>query len=133
LYQDLYNDPRKYTSAFPVWEDSIARLRHSHLQHVNFLRKSYHDLEQEIEAQMAKEEAERKVQEAQFPKSIEDFYMKPKDVQHRAARFLLLTDSAKQEKTLSEFGWAWRQVKPLLDEMEGNVSRDCKIIRKSAE
>lgn len=97
-------------------------MRHAHLQRLHVLRVKYRDAEQKAEAQIATEEAERKNQEALFPNSIEDFYMKPKDVQHRAARFLLLTDGAKQEKTLSEFGWAWRQVKPLQDEMKNSVS-----------
>jgi hypothetical protein len=70
--------------------------------------------------EMLEEEA-RKRQEAQFPVSIEDFHGKPKDVQHRAARFLVLEEGTKQEKMLSEYGWAWRQVKPLQEEMTKNV------------
>ncbi|KAF9468970.1 hypothetical protein BDZ94DRAFT_1182777 [Collybia nuda] len=120
---ELFNDPRKYPSILSVWEDSISHMRHAHLRHLQYLREEYRKAEQLAEAQIAKEEAERKAQEALFPSSIEDFYMKPKDVQHRAARFLLLTDSSKQEKTLSEFGWAWRQVKPLQDEMKVNASK----------
>lgn len=69
----------------------------------------------------AQEEEARKRREAQFPLSIEDFRAKVKDVQHRAARFLVLEDGTRQEKMLAEYGWAWRQVKPLQEEMAKNV------------
>jgi len=56
-----------------------------------------------------------------FPQSKDDFYNKPNDVRVRAARFLV-ADPARQERMLSEFQWAWRQVKPLQDIFSKDVS-----------
>jgi len=56
-----------------------------------------------------------------FPQSKEDFKTKPNDVKIRAARFLC-ADRAKQEKMLTDYQWAWRQVKPLQDVFAKDVS-----------
>jgi hypothetical protein len=65
-------------------------------------------------------ERNQKVAEMDFPQSIAEYRLKPKDTQHRAARFLVLESDEQREKMLSEFTWAWRQVTPLKEEFEAN-------------
>ena len=93
-----------------LWEDDWALMRYTHLS-----------LLQSLYQKRTEMENARRQEEAQFPLSIEDFRRKSKDIQHRAARFLVLDDDARREKMMSEYGWAWRQVKPLLEEMSKNV------------
>ncbi|KAJ7089204.1 hypothetical protein B0H15DRAFT_839886 [Mycena belliarum] len=56
-----------------------------------------------------------------FPQSIDEYRLKPKETQHRIARFLLLETEDQRDKMLTEFGWAWRQVTPLKDEFQANI------------
>lgn len=97
------------------WEDELERLRYSHLEQLV-------PLYQELKQTEIREKEERKRREADFPASIEDYHTKPADVKMRVARFLHTTNEARQEKMLSEFGWAWRQVKPLQEVYRKNVS-----------
>jgi hypothetical protein len=96
-------------------------MRYTHLRRLQTLYQKRAEIEAAQRQQEAQEEEARIRQEAQFPVSIEDFRRRSKDVQHRAARFLVLSDDARQEKMLTEFGWAWRQVRPLQEEMANNV------------
>lgn len=56
----------------------------------------------------------RRQREQIFPQSKEEFNTKANDIKLRVARFLV-ADPARQEKMLSDYNWAWRQVKPLQD------------------
>lgn len=119
--QELYEDTRTMPDLVSLWEDDLALMRHTHLRHLHSLYQKRTEMENMRRQEEAQEEEARRRQEAQFPSSIEDFQRKSKDVQHRAARFLVLDDDTRREKMLSEYGWAWRQVKPLLEEMSHNV------------
>jgi hypothetical protein len=96
-------------------------MRYTHLRHLQPLYQKRAEVEAAQRQQEAQDEEVRRRQEAQFPVSIEDFRRKSKDIRHRAARFLVLDDDVRQEKMLTEFGWAWRQVGPLQAEMAKNV------------
>ncbi|KAF9525926.1 hypothetical protein CPB83DRAFT_885221 [Crepidotus variabilis] len=102
-----------YTSGFrdaPTqldWTNGYEILRYTFLSQFLALKTQQLELEQQ-------EELARKQREQLFPQSKEDFHNKPHDVQMRAARFLV-ADKIKQERLISQYQWAWRQVKPLQD------------------
>ena len=89
------------------WQDDYEAARYTYISQYLALLKQKNELE-------SREEDTRKRREQMFPSSFEDFKGKPRDIQLRAARFLV-ADVQKQEKMLSEFNWAWRQVQPLKD------------------
>jgi len=115
--EELYEDTRFPADLISLWDNDLALMRYTHLRHLHSLYQKRVEIETAKRLQEAQEEEARRRQEGQFPVSIEDFRRKPKDVQHRAARFLVLDDGVRQEKMLTEYGWAWRQVKPLQEEM----------------
>ena len=116
LKQKLYSeDFRRDRHQLSSWEDSIAHMRYTHFSALLPLQKR-------LKEQQIKEEEERKRRDAEFPLSIDEFKAKPKDIQHRVAVFLTTSDLNGQEKMLSEYGWAWRQVKPLQEVYDKNVS-----------
>ncbi|KII87098.1 hypothetical protein PLICRDRAFT_112494 [Plicaturopsis crispa FD-325 SS-3] len=115
---DKFHRDRKYALQEAEWDDALARIRRAHLQTTLPLHRQRAHLR-------AAEEERRKRLDARFPKSITEYYdIWNKDVQLRIARFLL-ADRVRQETMMSEFGWAWRQVEPLLGEMQKNVSTVC--------
>jgi hypothetical protein len=59
---------------------------------------------------------------AQFPESVEAYHAMAnnQDMQLRVARFLV-APGGMRDGMLSDFGWAWRQVKPLIDAFERDV------------
>jgi len=63
----------------------------------------------------------RQKQDATFPLTLEEFRSKPRAIQIRVANYLSF-DAAKRERMMTEFGWAYRQVIPLVREFEMNVS-----------
>ena len=89
------------------WQDDYEAARYTYISQYLVLAKQRNDIE-------THEEEMRKRREQMFPISFEDFKGKARDIQLRAARFLV-ADNAKQERMLSEFNWAWRQVQPLKD------------------
>jgi hypothetical protein len=95
------------------WQDDYEAARYIYISQHLALAKQRNEIE-------VREEEIRKRREQMFPTSFEDFKGKSRDIQLRAARFLV-ADTAKQEKMLSEFNWAWRQVKPLKDIFTKNV------------
>ncbi|KAF8884075.1 hypothetical protein CPB84DRAFT_1789564 [Gymnopilus junonius] len=97
------SDPTPY----PSFQNHFIQLRYTYLTQLLSLQKS----KQEHEANLAKLRRQR---ELMFPQSKEEWATKPQDVRLRVARFLV-ADPAKHERFLSDFGWAWRQVQPLLD------------------
>ncbi|KXN87689.1 hypothetical protein AN958_08326 [Leucoagaricus sp. SymC.cos] len=56
-----------------------------------------------------------------FPLTLEEFHAKPRDIQIRVANFLN-ADSARKDRMMTEFNWAWRQVEGLVREFSSNVS-----------
>lgn len=67
------------------------------------------------------EEQARRKRDAQFPGSaLEWRAIKDKDIQARIGRFLGASPVIK-ERMLEEFGWAYRQVRPLEEEYTKNV------------
>ncbi|KAJ3575775.1 hypothetical protein NP233_g873 [Leucocoprinus birnbaumii] len=64
-------------------------------------------------------EEEKRQRDAAFPMTLEEFHLKPRDIQIRVANFLS-SDDVKRERMMSEFGWAWRQVTPLIREFGTN-------------
>ncbi|PPQ73701.1 hypothetical protein CVT26_010856 [Gymnopilus dilepis] len=91
--------------------------------HFNHIRYTY--LTQLLSLEKAKQEHEanleklRRQREQMFPQSTEEWASKPHDVRLRVARFLVADDTRK-EKFMSDFGWAWRQVTPLVEEFKKN-------------
>ena len=96
------------------WQDDYEVVRYTYISQLVALAKQRNEIE-------IREEEIRKRREQMFPISSEDFKGKAKDIQLRAARFLV-ADITKQEKMLSEFNWAWRQVQPLKDIFIKDVS-----------
>ncbi|KAF7348575.1 hypothetical protein MVEN_01375100 [Mycena venus] len=108
--QALYWDLRgENSNPKPEWDYMVA-----HTAYV------YHTRMDEITRHIKLRERNQKLAEMDFPRSIEEYRQKPKDTQHRAARFLVLESDEQREKMLSEFSWAWRQVTPLRDEFQAN-------------
>ena len=120
--QALYEDTRSPPDLVSLWEDDVTRMRHSHFQILHALYQKRRAIAAQQGQQEQHDEEARKRRESLFPSSIRDFRSKPKDVQQRAARFLVLGDGARQDRMLAEYGWAWRQVKPLQEEMVKHVS-----------
>ncbi|KAJ6616513.1 hypothetical protein B0H10DRAFT_1397919 [Mycena sp. CBHHK59/15] len=73
------------------------------------------------------EALQRKKAEMDFPQSAEQYRLRPKESQHRVAHFLVLESDEQREKMLSEFDWAWRQVKPLMKEFESDKEFEAEI------
>lgn len=70
----------------------------------------------------ADEDAAKRKQDAIFPTSVDDFRkIRTREIQLRIARFLT-SDDRSRERMMSEFGWAYRQISPLLQEYRADVS-----------
>ncbi|KAF5383637.1 hypothetical protein D9615_003808 [Tricholomella constricta] len=122
----IYEESRRNLPQQMQWENDVERMRHSHLVLLNEL---YVKLKRQ---EMADEEA-RQRREADFPMSIEDYKGKSKDVQLRVARFLTANDPGRQERMLSEYRWASRQVKPLQEIFNKNAAFKADIIAQLIE
>jgi len=107
-----------------TWEDDIAVLNHSYHSVLVPLYQRRAELEM-------REEEERKRREADFPLTREEFAMKSRAVRQRAVVFLTTADTVAKEKMLSDYGWAWRQVRPLMEIFENDVSCSFCISRRS--
>jgi len=93
---------------------AVTQIRTAHLQALQPLLDKRAELE-------THDEDTRRRRDAMFPKSITEYRsIWNKDVQVRIARFLT-SDKGQQERTMSEFGWAWRQVQPLMDVYNSNA------------
>ncbi|KAK2466021.1 hypothetical protein APHAL10511_001663 [Amanita phalloides] len=108
----LYRDSRSAANYELHWHDDIAHMNHAY--HQELLR-----LRQKKKYLRAREDEIRKTEDAQYPRNIVDWRTKSLDVQLRVARFLT-GDTTKQDRMMSEFGWAWRQTIPLKDEFKKN-------------
>ena len=106
LVQGLYKSNRPSVTYQLECDDAISRIRYSHLQMLLPLQKKLVALS------------------AKFPESIEAYHAmnNNKDMQLKVAKFLTAPTNMK-DAMLSEFRWAWRQVKSLVDDFERDVSR----------
>ncbi|GJE90336.1 hypothetical protein PsYK624_064670 [Phanerochaete sordida] len=103
------------TSTNPVFDDAMVEYdyyRWAHLKTLSGLMKRREEL-------LAKETSERKLRDAQFPRTIAQWTALDRDTQLRVARFLV-ADKSTQERMLSQFGWAWKQVEPLKGDYQHN-------------
>jgi hypothetical protein len=113
ITQEIYNDALKDQAIEIEWQDDYEAARYLYISQYLQLARQRNQIE-------IREEEMRKRREQMFPTSFEDFKGKPRDIQLRAARFLV-ADTAKQERMLTEFNWAWRQVQPLKEAFNKNV------------
>ncbi|KAJ6572109.1 hypothetical protein B0H19DRAFT_1132590 [Mycena capillaripes] len=107
--QALYSDLRSENSNEPVWDSAIHYTSSTYQKRMNSEDIVWH-----------LKNREKKAAEMDFPQSIEEYRLKPKETQQRAARFLVLETDENREKMMSEFGWTWRLVTPLKDEFQTN-------------
>ncbi|KAF8954199.1 hypothetical protein BDZ97DRAFT_1866660 [Flammula alnicola] len=103
--QEILSSPLADVSLEAEWQNDYEQLRYTYLFQLIPLEKRHRDLE-------LAQEQERKRRERMFPDSKEDFEKKAKEVQLRAARFLVAS-APEKEKMLAIYDWAWRQVQPL--------------------
>lgn len=95
-------------------QHSVAKECFRHASVISNLYMKRRDTEIEVEKV-------RQKQDATFPLTLEEFRSKPRAIQIRVANYLSF-DAAKRERMMTEFGWAYRQVIPLVREFEMNVS-----------
>ncbi|CDO69792.1 hypothetical protein BN946_scf184766.g37 [Trametes cinnabarina] len=92
-----------------TFDDDLDRLNHAYAYNMI-------ELVRQRNAHRLREETEQQRRDRQFPASIDDFHaIRNKDVQVRVARFLT-GDDAMRERMMSDYGWAWRQVAPLVEQ-----------------
>ncbi|TFK75576.1 hypothetical protein BDN72DRAFT_757345 [Pluteus cervinus] len=107
--EQMYNCKIRASISQHAWTDAWEYVRWSHVSQLNHL------LSQKTKIDKEEEEARKR-----FPTSSVDFQTKNKDMQLRVANFLT-GDEGKRDRMMSEFSWAWRQVKPLIDEFNEDV------------
>jgi hypothetical protein len=113
--QSLYKETRKAHAWEVEWDDQTDRIRHDYLNQILPLH------QKRVELEKKQEEARRKL-DAQFPRSGSEWRaIRNKEIQVRIARFLMAHDR-EQEKMMTRFGWASRQVAPLQNEYRIDVS-----------
>ena len=98
------------------WDDQLYRLRTAHLNQLLPLQRLLATLE-------TQDGETRRRRDAEFPRTVEEYRsIRNKEVQLRVARFLVTEVVPMQEMMMGQFGWAWRQVRPLKNEYERDVS-----------
>lgn len=117
----LYTSLSKDVPLEAQWQNDYEQLKYAYVKQMHALQKEKRDAEIQLEK-------ERKEWEKTFPISKEDFYKKGRDVQLRAARFLLASSDLEREKMLSAYGWAWRQVDPLQVAFRTDVCDEHKFV-----
>jgi hypothetical protein len=118
--QKLYEDTRRTHPLLQEWSNAVSHARYAHLRTAVPLLAHRAALGE-------REDAERKRRDAQFPATKEEWRAcARREAQLRVARFLMLghgeLERAERERLMAAFGWAWRQVKPLCDVYENDVS-----------
>jgi len=102
------------------FDEAVSSHRYAHLSTLAVLRRQQSNL-------MTQEDNTRRRLDAKFPADISEYRaIRNKDIQIRVARFLT-SDSNGKDKMMSEFQWAWRQVKALSDEYAKNVEFQAEI------
>ncbi|PPQ85249.1 hypothetical protein CVT25_010022 [Psilocybe cyanescens] len=79
-----------------------------------YLTRDHTSQQQEIYEEQRMAIVARKLLEKMFPLLKEDFDSKPMETTLRTGRFLV-ANPARQGRLLNNYGWAWRQVQPLID------------------
>ncbi|KAL9713878.1 hypothetical protein Ac2012v2_003490 [Leucoagaricus gongylophorus] len=102
-------------------QHSVAKECFRHASVISNLYMKRRDTEIEVEKV-------RQKQDATFPLTLEEFRSKPRAIQIRVANYLSF-DAAKRERMMTEFGWAYRQVIPLVREFEMNEEFQDEIIK----
>jgi len=113
--EKFFQSRRKHAWPLPIAQTSVVNdHRYAYLKSHTSLLERQGELRKE-------EEAERRRRDSAFPASIQGYYrIRNKDIQLRVARFLT-SDNNGKERMLSEFGWAWRQVRNLEEEFKSNA------------
>jgi hypothetical protein len=103
--QEFYKNCRLPINYQLELDDAVSRIRYSHLQTLLALQRKLAMLS------------------AQFPESIDTYHAMTnnQDMQLKVAKFLTAPGNMR-DAMLSDFGWAWRQVKPLMNVFERDVS-----------
>ncbi|KAG2064438.1 hypothetical protein BDR04DRAFT_1235099 [Suillus decipiens] len=110
---ELYNDARPMKRFQHDMDDALSQIRYNYL-------KSLLPLLTQRRTLKSREARIRRQRDMQFPRSIEEYHNIPeRDIQLRIARFLQLSTS-EQEKMMSDYGWAWRMVTPLISAFKTN-------------
>ncbi|KAL0953327.1 hypothetical protein HGRIS_004572 [Hohenbuehelia grisea] len=114
---DLYDRLRQDRLLPLKFQDDLSHMRHAYLQQLLPLRTELAQLiDQEKHAQ--------RIRDSQFPQTVDDYYaIHDKDIQLRIANFLV-SPKEKQERIMTQFGWAHLQVKELRLAYNENVTRD---------
>ena len=109
LVQDFYKKCRLPTGYQLEWDDAASRIRYAHLRTLLPLQKKLVGLS------------------SRFPESLDAYHAlyNNQDMQLKVARFLVAGNM--KDAMLSDFGWAWRQVKPLIDVFDNDVSIFCAL------
>ncbi|TBU36917.1 hypothetical protein BD309DRAFT_995375 [Dichomitus squalens] len=111
--EEFYRLSRSSHEIAASFDDQLDRHHYAHLTGLYPLMKQYNILR-------GVEEERQKQRDKQFPSSIAEFRAtRNKDVQLRFARFLTSGDIAR-ERMNHEYGWAWRQVMPLINDYNQN-------------
>jgi len=111
--EKLYERDRRELYQLGVWNNDYELMRYTHMSELVSLYRRLQEVKKEAEAREARAREAQKRREAEFPASVEEFFTKPEDVQRRAVLLLTTSDPHQQERLLTEYGWAWRQVRPL--------------------
>ncbi|KAF8217713.1 hypothetical protein K438DRAFT_1952591 [Mycena galopus ATCC 62051] len=105
--QALYWDLRgEHSNHEPEWDYAVAHAEYAYRTRMEEITRHF------------KAREKKAVQD--FPQSIEQYRLRPKDMQHRVAHFLVLESDEQREKMLSEFDWAWRQITPLREQFQAD-------------
>jgi hypothetical protein len=102
------------------WNDDVSRVRYAHLQTLLPLQKRRAEI-------VKRQEDIQRQRDAKFPLTVDEYRnIRNTTTQLRVATFLAAEANAQghaiQEKAMKDYGWVWRQVKPLKDEFANNVS-----------
>lgn len=95
-------------------DDALSTLRYTYL-------KMFLHLVRRRNALKTQDKAARQKRDAWFPQSTQQYYqITEREVQLRVARFLT-SSTTEQERMMSEFGWPYRAVQPLLSAYKSSV------------
>ncbi|RPD64040.1 hypothetical protein L226DRAFT_533358 [Lentinus tigrinus ALCF2SS1-7] len=118
----FYQRSRSCYDIATSFDDELDRHHHAYLN-------TMISLVQQSNLFRARAEAAKKWRDKQFPATITAFHNNPnKEVQLRVAKFLTLDDVG-QDRYLTEFGWTWRQVTPLIKEYKQNHTFQSEVQR----
>ncbi|EAU88119.1 hypothetical protein CC1G_03791 [Coprinopsis cinerea okayama7 len=106
--EELYNQVQACSPLLLPLANEYSTFRHSYFVRMHELRTRYARIKQQ--------------QDAQFPLTAEEWRTRPKELRMLVARFLMAPSKILQEKMMTEHGWAWRLVDPLIREYKADQS-----------